>query len=115
MLSPYSSLPDFKAGGVFSQVGTTVLPAGTWSATCQLRHRDTRALVGTIVIALGTSVGEFTPFALTATSTETKTWHAGGLPVPCIFDIRFTDQQGNVVFSDTEGLRVTSPITEPAA
>lgn len=101
------SFPDYKAGDTASIVGTCILPEGDWTGTCQMKHRDTGAAVGTWTVQLGEAYEGETPFTLTPVG-DTSSW----APVPCLLDLRFTDTSDQVVHTETVGIRIVSPITE---
>lgn len=107
----YPSLPDIKVGDTFSWATVCPLPAGTWSATCQIRSRDTLSLMGDLTVTVGTPVGDVTPITVEAPPSLTATWQ----PIPAVLDIRFMDETGAVIHTQNVGIRVTRAITEATA
>lgn len=101
------SFPDYKAGDTASIVGTCVLPDGVWTGTCHMRNRDTDVTVGTWAVQIGEPYEGETPFTLTPVG-DTSTW----TPVPCLIDLRFTDNSAQVVHTETVGIRIVPPITK---
>ena len=104
------STPRFnphKAGDTFSYAGTCQLPAGTWTATAQVRAVADNALLGAIAVTLGTPGSGGTPIALTAAAADTATWPAGLHQV----DVRYADNTGVVLHTSTIVLPVVRPVT----
>jgi len=98
----------FKAGDTFSYAGTCRLPAGAWSATCQVRTtQGDAALVGTIAVTLGAAVNGETPIALSADASATANWPPGNHQL----DIRYSDGTGTVVHTSTLMLPVIRAVT----
>lgn len=97
-----------KIGDTFSYAGTCRLPAGTWTATCELRSTGgTAALIGTIQVTLGVAVDGATPIALYAAAADVATWSAGHHQL----DIRYADAGGTVVHTSTLLLPVIRAVT----
>lgn len=100
----------FKAGSTFGYAGTCRLPAGTWTATCQLRSTlGDAALLGSIGVTLGASANGVTPIALHAPATDTATWPVGQHQL----DVRYADAGGTVLHTSTLLLPVIRAVTEP--
>jgi len=101
-------LAPLKAGDTFSYAGTCKLPAGLWTATCEVRTWDgASTLIGTVAVTLGTEVSGETPIALYAAASATATWPVATHEV----DIRYADAGGVVVHSSTMLLPVVQSIT----
>lgn len=97
-----------KIGDTFSYAGTCHLPAGTWTATCQLRSTvGNSALLGTIQVTLGVPVDGATPIALYADTANTSTWPTGHHQL----DIRYADAGGTVIHTSTLSLPVIRAVT----
>lgn len=97
-----------KAGNTFSYAGTCKLPAGAWSATCQVRSADgADTLLGVIGVTLGDTINGVTPIALYASASETAAWPLATHRV----DIRFTEALGGVANSASILLPVIKPVT----
>ncbi len=107
----YPSLPDIKVGDTFSWATVCPLPSGTWTATCQIRARDTLLLMGDLTATVGTPVDDMTPIVIEASPAMTSAWQ----PIPAVLDIRFTDETGAVIHTKNVGIRVTRAITEVLA
>lgn len=100
--------PPFKAGGTFSYAGTCRLPAGTWTATCQLRStQGDDVLLGAIEVTLGATVNGSAPIALYASAVDSATWPVGQHQL----DIRYVDSGGTVVHTSTLLLPVIRAVT----
>ena len=96
-----------KAGDTFSYAGTCSLPAGAWTATCEIRSaQGDSTLIGTVAVTLG-AIGPATPIALSATAAETLLWQPGQHQL----DIRYADA-GTVVHTSTLILPVIRAVTE---
>lgn len=101
-------LPALKAGDTFSYAGTCKLPAGSWTASCQVRSWDgASTLVGTVAVTLGTAVNGETPIALYAAASATAIWPVATHEL----DIRYADASGIVVHSSTILLPVMKSVT----
>ncbi len=104
-----TKFPTFKAGDTFSYAGTCILPAGAWSATCELRStQGDAALLGTIDVTLGAALNGVTPITLQAAAAATAAWPVGQHQL----DIRYADSGGTVVHTSTLLLPVIRPVTE---
>lgn len=99
-------LDSFKAGDTFSCAGTCKLPAGNWSATCEVRNIED-ALIGAIDVTLGARVGADTPIALYAEADATAAWPKG----VHYLDIRYEDTGGVVLHTPTILLPVITAVT----
>lgn len=99
-------LQPFKAGDTFSYAGTCKLPAGYWSATCEIRSVD-EVKIADIDVTLGTAVGADTPIALHAGADATAAWPRGVHQL----DIRYEDVGGTVVHTSTILLPVIAAVT----
>lgn len=98
----------FKAGGTFSYAGTCRLPAGTWTATCELRStQGDDVLLGAIEVTLGATVNGSAPIALHASAVDSATWPVGQHQL----DIRYVDGGGTVVHTSTLLLPVIRAVT----
>lgn len=93
-----------KRGDTFSYTGTVVLPAGTWTAACQLRQDakiDKDPPAGTITVTLGNAgvSNGTTPLSilLFAQHSETQTWPAALLDC----DVQFKDNSGIPIVDST--------------
>lgn len=100
---------EHKAGGDLSLAGTVELPAGTWSATSQVRDA-----AGELVTSLAASLqadGDAYTLLLEATSTQTAGWTEGAT-LYC--DVRFQDNStpAVVLYSATFAIHVVQAITE---
>jgi hypothetical protein len=105
-------LAPLKAGDTFSYAGTCKLPAGNWTATCQVRgSEEPFDLVGTVVVSLGTVVGLDTPIALFASAAQTQAWPVGTHAL----DIRYAEVGGPdaVIHTSTILVPVQRSITVP--
>jgi hypothetical protein len=92
-------LSPLKAGDTLSWGGTCRLPAGAWTATCQVRSADEPyALLGTVAVTLGTPVAVVgsamfdTPILLLANAEQTLAWPVGTHEL----DLRCTEAAGGV-------------------
>lgn len=97
-----------KQGDTFSYGGTCRLPAGNWTATCELRSTEgADTLLGTIAVTLGTVVAGSAPITLYAPAVDTATWPVGRHQT----DIRYVDDAGAVVHTSTLILPVVRAVT----
>lgn len=104
-----TKFPPFKAGDTFSYAGVCRLPAGLWSATCEIRKMgDANDLVGVLAVSLGSEANGDTPIALDASASETAFWAAGLYEV----DVRYADAGGTVVHTSTLLLPVIKSVTQ---
>ena len=109
---PAPKLAPIKAGSTFSYAGTCGLPAGSWTATCQVRSMEAPyALIGTVVVTLGVAVAGLTPIALLCPASQTASWPEGVQEL----DIRYTDASGVVLHTSTVLVPVLRSITVPVA
>jgi hypothetical protein len=99
-------LQPFKAGDTFSYAGVCKLPAGNWSARCEVRSVDD-VKIADIDVTLGTAVGADTPIALHAGAEDTVAWPIGVHHL----DIRYEDVGGIVVHTSTIFLPVIAAVT----
>lgn len=108
-----SATITFKRGGTFSYGCNLTLPAGTWSAACQIR--DGR---GNLVESLSVTLTPFSPvppstdnhtLLLVGTSTQTADW-----PIELLYgDVKFTDASVTpaVVHTGTFTIKMSERIT----
>lgn len=104
-----AQLLPLKAGSTLSYAGFAALPAGTWTATCQVRTALSFKLLGTVVVTLGAAVAGQTPMSLYLSAADTATW-APGLHE---LDIRYVDPGGQVMHTTTLILPVLKAVTQP--
>ena len=113
MTTPYPAI-EHKAGATFSLTGTCLLPAGTWSATCEARHPITEALVQTFAVTL-TPLGVPTAEAshailIQATADQSAAWPRG--PLEC--DVRYAGADGIVLATSSFMVDVIKRVTRNA-
>jgi hypothetical protein len=99
---------DFKRGTTFDFVGMAVLPAGVWSATCQLRT-EKGLLGGTLTVTVTPDADPAKPSSvrLLAEAADTKTWPLGLL----YGDILFADGAGVVLATSDFSINVIASRT----
>lgn len=100
----------FKRGSTFSFGCPVQLPAGTWTASAQLRS-STGKLVQQLTVTLTPPVAPATThqLLLTATALQSKTWPLGEVSG----DVRFTDSNGLVIPTSSFTLLTQDPVTTP--
>jgi len=102
-----------KAGATFSIAMLVLLPAGTWSAACEIRKGDD-SLLATLTVSLAPLVtpdadGNTHAGLLEATSVQTATWGAGSFRA----DVRFFDTSlpAAVFYTESFAVRVERGVT----
>lgn len=101
-----------KRGATFSYSGLVTLPAGTWTASCDLDN-GTGTKVSDTTVTLNTlgspgANGETHSILIEVVAATTAAWPVGTLSG----DIRFADNAGVIVYTSTFYVSVGNGITD---
>lgn len=103
-----------KRGATLSLAGTVQLPAGTWSASAQVRSTTSLSLVEQLSVTLTPPVFPATAHAILieASSAQSADWPIGTL----LCDVRFSDASATPVVlpSPTFAIQVQQEVTNVA-
>lgn len=101
-----------KRGATFSYSGLVTLPAGTWSASCDLDNAGgiklTDATVTLSTLGSPGANGETHSILIEVAAATTAAWPIGTLSG----DIRFADNAGVIVYTSTFYISVAKAITD---
>ena len=106
MATPFFIL---KRGSTLSLAGTVSLPAGTWTATSEVKDAA-GDLISTLNVTLTppTAPNTLWVILMAQSSEETLTWPLG--PLNC--DVRYEDGAGNVLYTPTFTLNIALEVTD---